>query len=436
MCALIYDNSNPSAPVYKCKLYPNKNTTYYSVEDNPSNPSDVPYTYSTTIYNFSGKIKIEQSGTYNYEAIFYDAYDNEGDTENLGSIEICLVPEPDALSFDTLQFNKSSNLCINGDFNPSGDWVLDNADITDGKLNMPSTLLAVSSAYQTIATELGVSYTITFTVSNFTAPAGAGYVSFENPNVDNITQNGTYTLTYDAQDTSSDISFSTSGNIYFSVDNISIVKTEDLPYYEPNSITPNEGDEYYTIYHYDINTPSTIIEDGKYSIDSPAYVLDIPADGTYSYYRISTGDCSDSVASNNLTVIISGGVVYQLPAYDVSNLYIDKYYNGKLKVRWKYLYNANEVMPDTFFIYYLDNPSGEWVKDGEKIFETNTSKWGQFIYITDANFIHNQEIDIKVVPVIEIGSNDYEKETDDFETQTADSQGPEVDVSNVEITEI
>lgn len=185
------------------------------------------------------------------------------------------------------------------------------------------------------------------------------------------------------------------------------------------------GDEFYTISHYDTDTPGVIVEDGDYPTDATTFGLDLPVDSSYRYYRTVTDvDCSLESDNSGLTSVeIEGAVDFEIPLADATNIFITNTSGGRFFLNWNYNTDFSTDPIDEFRIY-VDNdgdPSsgGNWVLEDTVNYFAGNSVYG---YITQAQ-IDGTVVVYKIVPFATGGK---ERDTDVYVEGVADNAAPSV----------
>jgi hypothetical protein len=188
--------------------------------------------------------------------------------------------------------------------------------------------------------------------------------------------------------------------------------------------------DFFTVFHYDVTDPGTIIEDGDFDINVGVLDLDEPADGDWIYYRTQTNSTysTESAVSENTAVNIDTSVAGQYPSADAGNLTLTQIADGAFLLRWNY--NSPIDDPITKFNIYIDldgDPSAN--NFGLEASVTYSTFSNQFSYITAGN-AHDKLLYYKIVPA----NDTFERDNDVIIGGIADALAPIVVTSTVVTT--
>ena len=214
----------------------------------------------------------------------------------------------------------------------------------------------------------------------------------------------------------------------------------DFLYNGGDGTEDNTYSDYQTIYHYDDNNPSLIVNDGDFYIGATVINLNSPGNGDFEYFR-TLSSILESSDSGILPISVVSSVALETPLTDPENLNLTNAADGKFYLDFNYNTTSDDPV-DIFRVYYdttinpsteivnpsfLPGPGPDWVLDGT----INYSGSSKYRYTTTAQ-PDGAVVAYKVVP---FATGGLERDNDNYEEGTADATAPVV-ATDLIITEL
>jgi len=163
------------------------------------------------------------------------------------------------------------------------------------------------------------------------------------------------------------------------------------------------------------------------------------ADGIYIYRFTAYGELGDlSSTSDPYYIQIENGAIVSYPQKDINSLSVQATAAGKFLLFWKQESSTIEN-PTHFNIYSStdtnpsDNPSAaSWTLDGTATF--SLYQHYTYNYTTTTAFENGEEVSFKVLPSVQEGSVEYEKESELYVSSSAVAAGPIITDSEISIS--
>ncbi len=152
-------------------------------------------------------------------------------------------------------------------------------------------------------------------------------------------------------------------------------------------------------------------------------------DGTYEYTLTPVSEYGiEGAESEPLEIVIVDGGISQMPAADPTDLAVEPIAGGKFRLKWRYQYKSDEVMPTGFNVYYSLNEV-DWTLDGQIAYRFQSVASA---YNTQTAWDHDTEVFFKVIPV----KNTTERANNNVVSAISDAEGPIVSTGTLAVTAV